>query len=105
LGAGERNAVYRAAGIKAESIEGDAEAAAETRCWAMHISVCGGGFVAAVLAEEVLRFQCVESKEEDGEVGIHAHESGEAWVVPVAERLGVEFFLLVRGAGRWIEEN
>ena len=35
---------------------------------------------AAILAAQVLRLQCVESEEEDGEAGIHALESCEAWV-------------------------
>ena len=45
---------------------------------------------AAMLAAEVLRFQCVKLQKEDGEVGIYAQESGETWIGRGAEGVDVE---------------
>src|SRR5580704_3760807 len=93
--AGERDAFDRAASFEAKGVAGDAHETAEARCGAIRISVRAGGFAVAVLAKEVLRFQCMESQKEDGEAGIHAHESGEAWFGRVAGGLDMEFLLLV----------
>jgi hypothetical protein len=51
-----------------------------------------------LLAAPILRFQCLEQKEENREAQLHAHESGETWIGHRPEIVAVEQlpFLSVR---------
>ena len=60
-----------------------------------------GGTAAGVLASTVLRFQCVQSWEENREVELHARKSGDSRVSETSERLGMEQLGFLLRKRRW----
>jgi len=54
------------------------------------------GRIEAILAEEILRFQCVEGEETEGEAGIHARESDAAKTCATSEGLALEQLGILR---------
>ena len=89
--------------LKTESFASDArEEAPEIRA-AAAIAVCRlSGSAPQILAAPVLRFQRVESCEEEREIALYACESGEERLGDGRERLALEQLWLLRPGRSWI---
>jgi len=95
------NALDSAAQVEAARGAETAEAAKAVVRGADAIAFCGDGRTAAgILAGAVLRFQCVQPREEERKTELYARESGDSRTGEASERLAVEQLgVLLPGSG------